>query len=115
MFVTPGEALSCKFGVFEHADLVGAAFGARAEASAAQSSHRGHLYVLKPTPALWTRTLGHRTQIVYQRDISFIVLQLELRAGALVAEAGTGSGSLTCSLAAAVAPHGHVHTFEYHR
>jgi tRNA (adenine57-N1/adenine58-N1)-methyltransferase len=42
------------------------------------------LYLLRPTPELWTATLGHRTQIIYSRDISLIVLKLDLRNGALV-------------------------------
>lgn len=47
-------------------------------------------------------------------DISLVVSFLELQPGSVVLEAGTGSGSLTTCLARAIAPTGHVHTFEFH-
>jgi tRNA (adenine57-N1/adenine58-N1)-methyltransferase catalytic subunit len=41
----------------------------------------GYIYLLAPTPELWTKVLGHRTQILYAGDIALICAQLELRPG----------------------------------
>ncbi len=85
------ETHHCAHGAFEHNRIVGTAFGSRL----ASKDGRGWLHLLRPTPELWTATLGHRTQIVYTRDIGVILMWLELRNGSLVVESGTGSGSLT--------------------
>jgi len=78
------------------------------------SSKGGFVYLLAPTPELWTLVLNHNTQILYIVDISFVITHLEVVPGCVVLETGTGSGSLTTSLARAVIPSGHVNTFDFH-
>ncbi len=36
------------------------------------------LYLLRPIPELWTRSLPHRTQIVHELDASMIVHYLDV-------------------------------------
>ena len=49
---------------------------------------RTWVYVVHPSPELWTVTLPHRTQIVYSVDVSLITLQLGLNPGSVVCESG---------------------------
>lgn len=107
--VCDGSVLENRFGVFKHSDWVGKQFGSKVF-----SNKGGFVYLLAPTPELWTLVLSHRTQILYIADISFVIMFLEIVPGCLVLESGTGSGSLTTSLARAVAPKGHVYTFDFH-
>ena len=46
------------------------------------------MYLLYPSPELWTVTLPHRTQILYTTDISLITLELDLKPGSVVIESG---------------------------
>ncbi|KAI8879778.1 tRNA methyltransferase complex GCD14 subunit [Backusella circina FSU 941] len=78
------------------------------------SNYKGFVYLLHPTPELWTLVLPHRTQILYIADISFISTMLEMKPGVNVIESGTGSGSFSHSIARTVAPSGHLYSFEYH-
>ncbi len=100
---------NCKFGSFPHSIFLGKPYGIQIWSA----DHKGFVYALRPTSQLLTESLAHRTQIIYATDISFIVSSLELHNGAVVIESGTGSGSLSVSLARAVAPKGHLYTFEY--
>ncbi|XP_032963695.1 tRNA (adenine(58)-N(1))-methyltransferase catalytic subunit TRMT61A isoform X2 [Rhinolophus ferrumequinum] len=75
----------------------------------------GWVYVLHPTPELWTLNLPHRTQILYSTDIALLTMMLELRPGAVVCESGTGSGSVSHAIIRTIAPTGHLHTVEFHQ
>lgn len=101
--------LQNRFGAFKHSEWIGKPFGSKVF-----SNKGAFVYLLAPTPELWTLVLSHRTQILYIADISFVIMYLEIIPGCLVLESGTGSGSLTTSLARAVAPTGHVYTFDFH-
>jgi tRNA (adenine57-N1/adenine58-N1)-methyltransferase len=71
------------------------------------------VYLLKPTPELWARSLKHRTQIVHELDASMIVFYLNLRPNMVVVESGTGSGALSTNILRTIAPAGKLHTYEF--
>lgn len=70
------------FGALKVQNLIGKKYGAKVELS------RGYAYVLQSNPELWTNNLPHRTQILYTPDISMILLQLEVKPGSKIIEAG---------------------------
>ncbi|SYW74780.1 related to GCD14 - translational repressor of GCN4 [Ustilago bromivora] len=96
--VTPGEHVSNMFGHFPHDDMVGMPYGSKM----VSKNGRGYVYLLRPTPELWTLALPHRTQILYAPDMSFISMKLGMGPGSRVIEAGTGSGSFSHVIARTV-------------
>ncbi|KAF9186113.1 tRNA (adenine-N(1)-)-methyltransferase catalytic subunit trm61 [Haplosporangium sp. Z 767] len=109
--VKEGEYFNCKFGVYKHTDMIGLEYGTKL----GSNTGRGFLYLLYPTPELWTLVLPHRTQILYIADISFVMNFLNLKPGMSMIESGTGSGSFSHSIVRTLAPTGHLYTFEYHQ
>ncbi|GJJ75933.1 tRNA (adenine57-N1/adenine58-N1)-methyltransferase catalytic subunit [Entomortierella parvispora] len=109
--VDVNETFNCKFGSYRHADMIGLEYGTKL----GSNTGRGFLYLLFPTPELWTLILPHRTQILYVADISFIMNFLNLKPGMSMIESGTGSGSFSHSIARTLAPTGHLYSFEYHQ
>ena len=68
----------------------------------ATEASSGFIYILPPTPEIWTASLPHRTQVVYTPDYSYILHRLRARPGTRLLEAGAGSGSFTHAAARSV-------------
>jgi|SRR5215208_5317697 len=94
-------------GILQHDDLIGKPWGTQV------FSHIGSpFYLLQPSLADLIRELPRTTQILYPKDIGFILITMGIGPGQRVLEAGTGSGSMTTALAYAVGPQGHVISYE---
>jgi tRNA (adenine57-N1/adenine58-N1)-methyltransferase len=105
--LTPGAEFQTHRGVIQHDDLIGLPWGSQV------FSHLGSpFFLLQPALADLLIDLPRNTQILYPKDIGFILLSLGVGPGQRVVEAGTGSGSMTIALAYAVGPDGRVASYE---
>ncbi|NOH03325.1 MAG: tRNA (adenine-N1)-methyltransferase [Chloroflexi bacterium] len=94
-------------GVLKHDDLIGKPWGSQV------FSHTGApFFLLQPSIADLLNDLPRNTQILYPKDIGYILIQMGISEGQTVLEAGTGSGSMTIALANAVGPQGRVISYE---
>jgi tRNA (adenine57-N1/adenine58-N1)-methyltransferase catalytic subunit len=110
-YAKPGDVFCNRNGSFHHDDFIGKPFGCKIRSRTNQGY--GYLYLLKPTPELWARSLKHRTQIVHELDASMIVFYLNLQPNMVVCESGTGSGALSHCIMRTIAPQGMLHTYEF--
>ena len=69
-------------------------------------------YALKPLIRDRVLKTDRRTQVLYPKDIGYILFQLGIGSGSIVVEAGTGSGALTIALANTVRPDGKVYSYD---
>ncbi|MEW6405667.1 MAG: tRNA (adenine-N1)-methyltransferase [Chloroflexota bacterium] len=94
-------------GVLKHDDLIGRPWGTQV------FSHMGApFFLLQPSVADLLINLPRTTQILYPKDIGYILITMGIAPGQHVLEAGTGSGSMTIALATAVGPEGRVTSYE---
>jgi len=94
-------------GVLRHEALIGIPWGSDV------ASHTGVRYtLLQPTLHDLLLHIKRNSQIVFPKDLGYILLRLSIGPGTQVVEAGTGSGALTCALAWSVGPQGHVYSYD---
>lgn len=103
----PGADFQTHRGVLLHDDLIGKPWGSQI------FSHMGSpFFLLQPSVADLLIDIPRNSQILYPKDIGFILITMGVGPGQRVMEAGTGSGSMTTALAFAVGPEGHVYSYE---
>lgn len=102
-----GEEFQSHRGVLKHDDLIGLPWGSQIR------SHMGSpFFMLQPSLVDLLKEIKRVTQIIYPKEIGYILLRLGIGEGSRVGESGTGSGALTTALAFAVGTAGKVYTYE---
>lgn len=102
-----GEVFHTHRGWLNHDDLIGKTWGSQV------LSHNGSpFFILQPSMTDILRTTKRSTQIMYPKEIGYILLYMGIRPGVRVIEAGTGSGSFTTALAYAIGETGKVYSYE---
>jgi tRNA (adenine57-N1/adenine58-N1)-methyltransferase len=101
------QELQTHRGIIQHNELIDVPWGAEIK------SHLEMRYVLvEPTLRDLLLNTKRRSQIIYPKDIGYILLRLSIRPGSTVIEAGTGSGALTTALAWSVGDQGKVYSYD---
>jgi len=110
MKISKKESFHTHIGVIKHSDAIGKEYGSRLI-----TNKDKYIYLLKPTMFDYVMKIQHGTQIVYPKDIGYIIARAGIGSGQKILEIGTGSGSLTSFVASVVKPRGHVYTFDVNK
>jgi len=103
----PGKKIETHRGIIYFDDLIGLLWGSQV------TSHSGSpFYLYQPSISDVIREIPRNTQIMYPKDIGFILINMDIGPGTRIIEAGTGSGAFTTALAWAINPDGWVYTYE---
>lgn len=107
VLMEPGLVIQTHRGVLPHDTVIGSPWGETVK------THMGYGYMLLP-PSLeqLIRSVRRATQIIYPKEIGYLLMKMNIGPGTRIIEAGTGSGGLTLALARMVQPIGHVYTYE---
>jgi tRNA (adenine57-N1/adenine58-N1)-methyltransferase catalytic subunit len=102
-----GQIMHTSRGGIKHDDLIGQPAGREVR------THLDYPFLaVEPATTDLVRQIKRATQIMFPKDISYVLSRLNLFAGRRVIEAGTGSGGMSLALARQVMPDGRVYSYE---
>jgi len=105
--LSEGKEFQSHRGVIKHDDLIGKPWGIQI------FSHNGSpFFMLQPSFPDLLKSTKRATQIMYPKEIGYILIHMGIGPGDRIIEAGTGSGSFTAALAHAVGETGKVYSYE---
>ena len=102
-----GERFHFHQGYVDHDAIIGSDEGSKLVASSGSS-----LIAYRPSLADFILKMPRGAQVVYPKDVGYVLVEADIYPGATVLEAGTGSGALTLALVRAVGERGMVISYE---
>ncbi len=105
--INAGAEIQSHKGIIQMDDLIGKPWGSVVK------SHNGNtFFILQPALTDLVKHIPRNTQILYPKDIGFVLLSLAVGPGQRIVEAGTGSGALTIAFAHAIGDSGKVFSYD---
>jgi len=101
------KKLHTHLGIIDVSSTIGMEYG-----SAVRTTEGKLIFLMEPTIHDFIMKSERKTQIVYPKDLGYIVARTGLKNGSKVLEVGTGSGALATFLASIVKPEGHIYSFD---
>ena len=108
-----GKRFQNKYGVFLHDDIYGKNYGSKIYDN---KEGKKYISVLSFVPNIWERCINKMTQILFNPDISLIMILLNISQSSIIYESGTGSGCLSVNMSSILSKgNGHLYTFEFNK
>jgi tRNA (adenine57-N1/adenine58-N1)-methyltransferase len=105
--LTPNQRVDSHLGFIQHEAFLEYDYGSKIPTQLGEG-----FVMLEPSTFDLVMKVSRATQILYPKDIAYLLMKMNVQPGTRVVEAGTGSGAMTLALARAVQPNGRVFTYE---